>query len=194
MLTTMYLIRHSEKMPLPFGYDRIQPLTARGERRAEALLQLEELRHADAAYCSPFARTVATLRYLAEADGLSLRLDDRLRELDFGGMPPEGGVPAVDIRARQWEDRDLRHEDGESLNQCCARMREVIMEIAREHAGKKVLVSTHGAALCAFLSGVIEGIDDDYARTLPQPAVFRLRMEGEQVLEVQRLVLPEGAR
>ena len=99
MLTTMYLIRHSEKMPLPFGYDRIQPLTARGERRAEALLQLEELRHADAAYCSPFARTVATLRYLAEADGLSLRLDEGRCSVEIQAAVTCQGRTGVEMEA-----------------------------------------------------------------------------------------------
>ena len=194
MITTVYLIRHSEKMRLEHGTDRIQPLTVDGERKARGLLDIPELRGADAAWSSPFARTISTLRYLMEADGLTLRLDERLRELDFGGPPPGVGRPDQDIRARQWLDRDLRHEDGESLNQCCARMAEVLADIVRAHPGQTVLAGSHGAAICAYVSSLVEGIDDTYAKTLPQPSVFRLRFEGERVSEVERLTLPESAR
>lgn len=207
-MTTVYLIRHSEKMQPPRNmwesFDRIQPLSVRGEEKAKALLEMECLRNADIAYCSPFARTMSTLRYLMEADGFSVSMDERLRELDFGGDPAKMGPPPHggknpgrkpdDIRARQWLDRDLADVNGESLNQCSARMTEAVGEIVRDNPGKKILVGSHGAAICAYLSSLIPGIDDDYARTLPQPSVFRMCFEGEKVISVERLVLPERAR
>lgn len=207
-MTTVYLIRHSEKMKPPSNmwevFDRIQPLSVRGENKAQGLLEMECLRNADAAYCSPFARTLSTLRYIVEADGLQIEMDERLKELEFGGTPFFGGMPPSgsqtappagnDIRARQWLDRDLADVDGESLNQCCARMTEAINDIVRANPGKKVLVGSHGAAICAYVSTLLEGIGDDYARTLPQPAVFRLIFEDAAVLSVERLTLPESAR
>ena len=192
MDTTVYLIRHSMKMERTKnhwpGYDRIQPLSVEGERRAQALADVEELRGADAAYSSPFARTISTLRYITEADGLLPYLDDRLRELEFGAMfppgwqppgPGGGPPPGDDIRARQWIDRDLAAPEGESLNQCCRRMTEAISEFVRENPGKKILVASHGAAIGSYLSSIIEGIDDDYTRHLPQPAVFRMIFRDE---------------
>ena len=205
-VTTVYLFRHAEKMRLPHtgneNYDRIQPLTARGEEAAISLLKVGELRHADAAYCSPYARTVATLRYLKDADGLSLILDDRLREWDFGGRPPmlppeKGGTrperperPESDPRSRQWENPDLAYEGGETLNQCAARMDRVLREIVGTNSGKKILVGTHGHIICAFLSAYLEEIDFPYARTLPQPSVFRLLYDGTELTDVERLQLP----
>lgn len=204
-MTTLYLIRHSEKMQGPTNmwetFDRIQPLSGRGEEKAKALLDKEYLRNADIAYCSPYSRTYSTLRYLMEADGFSVTMDDRLRELDFGGdiskmgPPPHGEQGGHrkpdDIRARQWQDRDLADVNGESLNQCCARMTEAIHEILRANPGKKILVGSHGAAICAYLSSLIPGIDDDYARTLAQPSIFRLTFDGETLNAVERLTPPK---
>lgn len=192
MITTIYLIRHSEKMHLPYGYSRIQPLTERGERRAKALLQMKDLRNADVAYCSPYARTVSTLRYITEADGLKLNFEERLKEMVFGGGPPNPA--SMDIRAKQWEDRDLRFEDGESINQCCARMESVLTEIVRKNMGKKILIGSHGVAICSLLSSKMTGIDDDFCRTLPQPAVFRLQFEADAIKEIHQMTLPEDAR
>ena len=208
MTTTVYIVRHSEKMGAAKNmwnvFDRIQPLSGYGEEKAKALLEMECLRNADAVYCSPFARTLSTLRYIMEADGLQPELDEGLKELEFGGepffggMPPSGGQTAPpagnDIRARQWQDRDLADVNGESLNQCCARMTAAMGDILRDNAGKTILVGSHGASICAYLSSITEGIDDDYTRTLPQPAVFRLTFEGQQPISVQRLTLPEAAR
>ena len=196
MITMIYLIRHSVKMLIPLEYDRIQPLTVTGEERARHLLDIKELRRADAAYCSPFARTISTLRYLIEADDVPLTLDDRLRELDFGGPPPalpkgtapEMKPPVPDFHIKQWADRDLRRDDGESLNQCSARIAEVLSEIVQHHAGGKVLVGSHGGAVCAYLSSMMDGIDSEYAMTLPMPAVFRLHFEGANVSEIKRLL------
>lgn len=204
-MTVLYLIRHSEKMQGPTNmwetFDRIQPLSVRGEEKAKALLELEYLRNADVAYCSPYARTYSTLRYLMEADGFSVTMDERLRELDFGGdmskmgPPPHGGkgMPRKfdDIRARQWQDRDLADVNGESINQCCDRMTEAIGEILRANPGKKILVGSHGAAICAYLSGLISGIDDDYTRNVDQPSVFRLTFDGEEFKGMERLTPPK---
>lgn len=203
-MTTIYLIRHSLKMRLPFSAsfdpDRIQPLSAEGEIRAQKLLEVPELRGADTAYCSPFARTISTLRYLVEADSLPLFFDERLRELEFGGprVPPEvfadpnAPKPSWDIRARQWDDRDLRHDNGESLNQCCARMTEAIRDIVTANEGKTVLVGSHGAAICAYLSSMMEGIGDHYAFSLPMPALFRLVFDGDSTPRITRLPLSDA--
>ena len=202
-ITTVYLFRHAEKMRLPHfpgeNYDRIQPLTAGGEEAAKSLLKMEELRHAEAAYCSPYARTISTLRYLVDADGLPLVLDNRLREWDFGGtppVPPDGKTPVSfgnleeDPRARQWEDPDLAYRNGESRNQCAARLDGVLREIVRTNDGKKILIGTHGHVMCAYLSAYMEEMDFAYAKTLPKPSVFRLLFDGETLTSAERLTLP----
>ena len=196
--TTIYLIRHSEKMRLPHdpsqNYDRIQPLTGFGEEKEKALLEVEEIRNADLAYCSAFARTIATLRYLQEADGFQMILDDRLRELDFGGKPrKEDGAmpfhpePHNDPRIRLWEDHEFAYENGESVQQCGARMDQVIQEIIRAHGGKKILVGTHGHSICAYLSSLVSGIDLAYERKLAKPSITRIRFCGSRAIEAERL-------
>lgn len=197
-ITTIYLIRHSEKMRLPHSaaenYDRTQPLTVFGEQKARALVEVEELRNADLAYCSPYARTISTLRYLQEADGFRMVLDTRLRELDFGAKPPDGekpvrlsAMPGGDPRAKLWEDRDFAFEGGESLNQCIARMEEVIQEIVAAHPGKKVLVGSHGHSICGYLSSLVTGIDLAYERKLPKPSIVRVVFEGGHAVEAERV-------
>lgn len=211
-MTTVYIVRHSEKMNAAKNmwevFDRIQPLSARGEEKAKALLEMECLRNADAAYCSPFARTISTLRYILEADGLRVELDEGLKELEFGKIFPDGKPPKMpppgkdgkppkppkdDIHSRQWIERDLAAEGGESINQCCQRMSESIRKIAEANPGKKVLVGTHGAALGAYISGILPDIGHDFVRTIRMPEVFRVTYEDGQVTSLERMEMPEGA-
>ena len=213
MQTTVYLVRHSEKMHMPRWQDRtfldrIQPLNVNGERKAKGLLQCEEIRSADAVRCSPFARTLSTLRYVVEADHLPVTMDEDLKELEFGIMPgtdgppdpsekppmgPKGGPKPGGFRGRQWEDRDLAAEQGESLNQAAERMHRAVLRFVQENPGKKLLIGSHGAAICAYLSRWLPEINDAYTGQLPQPSVFRMVFDGDQVTEVCRLVLPAEA-
>ena len=184
-------------------FDQIQPLSVEGEERAKALMAISELRGADLAVSSPMARTISTIRYILEADKIPYQLDERLRELEFGGMPAippaehqsklddkSGPNPRDNFLARQWEDQDLAQEDGESIRQCRERMTESITQIVRENTGKKILVSSHGAAISSYLSGVIPGVDDSFVRRVNQPDVFKLVFEGDQVKSWVHLDLP----
>ena len=92
-MTEVYLIRHSVKMRVPVTgktkeFDLMQPLSAEGEERAKKLLEFPELRGADYAVASNMSRSLATLRYLIEADGVPFAIDERLREMP-GWKRPE---------------------------------------------------------------------------------------------------------
>ena len=105
-MTHVYLVRHSMKMHGPVRgefpvFDRMQPLSGEGEERARQLLDLPELRGADFAAASTMSRSLATIRYLLEADNVPYIIDDRLRELDFGIKPENLSMDA--FMARKWE-------------------------------------------------------------------------------------------
>ena len=174
-------------------FDQIQPLSAEGEERAKALLNVSELRDADCAVTSNTARAISTIRYIIEADGLAYEIDMRLRELEFGGFPNQPSPPVKPghgLRERQWHDIDLAREGGESIRQCRTRMTEAINDIAAVHSGERILVVSHGAAICAYLSGIIPGIDHEIVRQVGQPDVFVLQFDGGASPSVSRLSLP----
>ena len=192
-MTEVYLIRHSIKMRGPVKgdfsvYDRMQPLSGEGEERAKQLLELPELRGAGFAAASTMSRSLATIRYLLEADDVPFAIDDRLRELDFG-IKPEG-MPMDEFMGRRWEHPEEVPQGGESVVQCRSRMDAAIREIVREHPGEKILIGSHGAAIGAYLSGVIDCVDDDFVRNINLPDVFRLCFDGETAASCDRLEMP----
>lgn len=193
MMTTVYLIRHSMKMRGPVRgefsvFDYMQPLSGEGEERAKRLLDFEELRGANFAAASTMSRSLATIRYLLEADDVPFVLDERLIELEFG-RPPEG-MGREEFMGRKWLHPDEVPEEGESVTACRERMEAAIVELVREHPGQKLLVGSHGAAIASYLSGVLGKMDDDFVRSINLPDVFRLTFEGDRVTGFDRLAMP----
>ena len=192
-MTEVYLIRHSIKLRGPVGgdfavFDRMQPLSAEGEERAKKLLELPELRGAGFAVASTMSRSLATIRYLLEADNVPYDIDDRLRELDFGTKPQ--GQSMDEFMGRKWLYPDEVPEGGESITQCRTRMGEAIREAVAAHPGQKILIGSHGAAIGSFLSGVLDSVGDDFVRSINLPDVFHLTYEDGNVVGYERLEMP----
>ena len=100
-MTDVFLIRHSIKMRMPVNgksaaFDWMQPLSAEGEERAKRLLDIPELRGADFAVASNMSRSLATLRYLIEADDVPYMIDDRLREMPAWKRPERISDPRAE--------------------------------------------------------------------------------------------------
>jgi 2,3-bisphosphoglycerate-dependent phosphoglycerate mutase len=111
-----------------------------GREQARALAdELADVR-LDAIYASDLARARATAEVVAEAHGLEVRVDPRLRERSFGSWE---GLTREDIAAFP---EGSRH-DGESDDEVRSRVLEAVEEIARAHPGEQVLVVSHGGAL-----------------------------------------------
>ena len=122
-MNDIYLIRHSLKMRGPVtgdfsAFDLMQPLSAAGEDRARMLLDMPELRGAGFAAASNMSRSLATIRYILEADNVPYIVDERLRELGFGikpqGMPMDEFMETHTLRklSKYAGDLDALNLDG----------------------------------------------------------------------------------
>ena len=192
-MTDIYLVRHSIKMRGPVNggfsvFDLMQPLSTEGEERAKQLMDMPELRGAGFAAASNMSRSLATLRYILEADNVPYAVDKRLRELDFGIKPK--GMPMGEFMQRQWIYPEEAPEGGESIVQCRTRMREAISEYADAHPGEKILIGSHGAAITAFLTGIMPGLGDDFVRDINSPDVFHLTYDKGEFLSCEHIEMP----
>jgi probable phosphoglycerate mutase len=113
-----------------------EPLNETG--RAQARELAASLRGAtySIVYSSDLRRASETAEMVADALGLQVRLDPRLREIDVGSWQ---GVSHPELDGRSW--------DGETLEAHRARVVEAIRDIASEHPSAEVLVVAHGGTL-----------------------------------------------
>ena len=88
-LTYIYLIRHSEQLRLENkneDYETSQIanekiiLSVQGEQKAKELSKLEQLKNIDVLYSSNYARAIATAKYIANENNISINIDINLNE------------------------------------------------------------------------------------------------------------------
>ena len=158
-MTTIYLIRHSVRMPLNKieKYNTTQDklilsekiiLNSEGEKRAKLLSEKEELQNIDVIYASNCVRTLQTAKYLLEKQNLNVIIDDRLDERRVG-IPNSDIYP--DWFERQYKDENFKTVGGESQKDVRNRMDEAITEILKQYKDKRIAIFSHAYAITFYL-------------------------------------------
>jgi probable phosphoglycerate mutase len=197
--TTIHFIRHGDAIPEPgaafdaaTGYD-VLGLSAKGRAQADALAQrLAATVHLSAIYASPTRRAKETAEALAEATGLEVRLDDRVREVYLGSESVEHVAP--DERARVVRERlaslaviAIRDgswravpnvEPGEDVR---ARMCEAVDAIVAAHPYGHVAIVSHAGSINAYLATVL-GIARDFFFPIGNTSLSSVRIEDGTAL------------
>lgn len=138
------------------------PLNATGREQARSLAARLAGVAIDAVYASDLARARQTAEPVAEALGLPLRLDERLRERHFGGLQGryyeelQRDAPQVHERMRA-RDLDFDLDGGETLPRFHRRVCDAFADLAARHPQGRIVVVSHGGVLdCLYrLAGAI---------------------------------------
>jgi len=157
----LYCIRHGESTYNAEG--RVQgqsdvPLSALGQRQSEAVAAALAGNPVEAVYASPLRRAFETARPVAEALGLKIHTDDRLKEIDVGIFQDRLRRELRDVypdELARWSsgDLDYRIPGGESRRDLIDRGSEVIRSIcASSH--DRVAVVAHGRLLVLTLKAL----------------------------------------
>lgn len=146
MMTEIYFVRHAEPVH-SHADDRSRPLTEQGFADTDLVTEALKDKKIDAFYCSPYKRSLDTIRGAAEYYHAEIRTDERLREREVGDCHND-----PDIIARRWADFDFHEPGGESLNSLQKRNIEALNDILKENPGKNIVIGTHGSALSSILN------------------------------------------
>ncbi len=157
----VYLIRHGQSL---FNAERrIQgqtdiALSPFGERQSLALAEAFRGREIDAIYASPLRRAMQTAQPIADALGLSIRTDDRLKEINAGifeGLSWDA-IEDHSPDADRWraQDPDFVIPGGESRRALGQRGRAALADIY-EAGHRQAIVVAHGGVLGAALKALL---------------------------------------
>lgn len=136
------------------------PLNAHGFKQARELPPILENLGMNHIVSSDLLRAKETACVVAEALGLTLQLDPRLREAHLGQAQ---GLTSSEIRIRfgqelllQWrshsrEARSVRYPEGESGYEVLARVSDAIRALSPLPNGSKIGVCTHGGVIRRLL-------------------------------------------
>jgi broad specificity phosphatase PhoE len=211
----LWLVRHGESMgnvadaqAHAAGADRLEldvrdpdvQLSETGVGQARALGRWLAALPADgrptAVLSSPFTRARSTAEHAAEVLGLPVRLDERLRERDFGAFD---GMTGAGIR-EQFPDEARRREllgkfyyrppGGESWADVALRVRSLLSTEGPVLDGERVLLVAHQAVLMVFRY-VLEGLDEatlltiDRDEQIANASVTRYAADGDGRLQLR---------
>lgn len=161
----VYLIRHGQTEWNATG--RWQgtlpvPLNAIGHQQAAELAAHYKDTPINAVYSSDLPRAFETARALADARGLAVIADVRLREVDLGALQ---GLTRYDIMAQYPQDWNEMHIDffdwtppggGETRRQVQSRMFAAFNDITAQHPDQEIALVSHGLAIRVLLMRLFE--------------------------------------
>jgi broad specificity phosphatase PhoE len=183
-----YLFRHGEtdwnkEMRIQGSTDT--ELNTKGLEQAHSLIpKLKDL-GLEAVFSSDLKRAFKTGELVAQALGIPIFKEKRLREANFGEA--EGrtvdevkGLYGEDLwhKFRNFSpgDRDIRFPGGESRGESVKRMRSVIEELIANPDYQKVGIATHGGVVCNLLLSYLP--EGSPSLKVPNCVVYELSFSG----------------
>jgi 2,3-bisphosphoglycerate-dependent phosphoglycerate mutase len=175
----LLLIRHCQST----GSHPDAPLSEAGAKAAEALItRLRDLAP-DAVYSSPYERAKATVRPFAISAGLSVGLDDRLRERVLSDRDLEDRWDHV---RRSFAEPDYRAPGGESLNQTAQRAIAALADIAA--AGYRLpVVASRRNLTASVLRSMDASFGFEQLLDLRTPDLFEVELDAGRPIRFVRL-------
>jgi len=151
-MTKVYFVRHAQS-DWRSGTDRERALTPEGREDAKVVLPFLRDKEVDAFYCSPYRRSMDTIREAAEFFGKPILTDERLRERKAA---PGGNVR--ELFQKRWADFDWKEPGGEALRSVQERNVAALADILKSNQDQTIVIGTHGTAL----STILHYYDPDY--------------------------------
>ncbi|MFI7443526.1 histidine phosphatase family protein [Nonomuraea indica] len=195
-MTRLVLARHGETVwhaeNRYAGLSDIE-LTPAGHAQARQLAVWAASAGLSAVWASTLSRAQITAAAAAKAADVPLRVDERLRELDFG---QGDGLTAAEMRERFPEARAAFEADpaahplpgGEDPYEAAARFTAALDDIRDAHPGERVLVVAHTTAIRLALCRLIGVPLGSYRRLFPRLdncALTELRLRDGEVAVLQ---------
>ncbi len=182
-MTKVYFVRHAQT-DYAHEDDRTRPLTAEG--KVDRALVLETLRdkEIDVFYCSPYLRSMDTIKETAEYYGMEIHTDERLREREKGKNGNEHG-----LFKKRWDNHDFCEEGGETIAMAQRRNIEALKEILEKHKDKRIVIGTHGTALSTIFNYFNPEFGcDDFLRIIDwMPYIVEMDFEGLELVKITEL-------
>ena len=180
-MTKVFFVRHAQPLH-EHSDDRTRPLTDEGVNDTFIVLDTLKDKGIDAFYCSPYKRSMDTIKETAEHYHKEIQTDERLREREKGENGNNHGM-----FQKRWENHDYHEEGGESIRMVQSRNIEALKEILENNQGKNIVIGTHGTALSSIMNYYNPDFGcNDFLRIIDwMPYIVELDFEGQVLVNVK---------
>ncbi len=157
----LYITRHGET--LRNAEQKVlgrtdDPLSAKGKAQAAGLAEKMKDIEIDVIFSSPLSRAKETAQTVAKSKGLSLIVDDRLIETNFGDF--EGAPRYSEEYQAAKRDYFKRYPNGESYFDMAYRIYDFLFMLRQEYEDKRVLVVSHGG-VCRIICNYFYDMENE---------------------------------
>lgn len=200
----IYLIRHSG----PFveidnyndyknvsweEYNKNMILSVKGEKKAEKLCEINELKNIFDIYSSNSFRAISTAKYLSELNNTKIKLDDRINERRFG-IERLNQLPD-DFTKKSFDNKTYKVFNGESLEEMDYRFNNFIGELLEKNINKSIII-IHGIMLLSFLQNHCDFKFDGRTTTVKfngkniiedkpkSPGVYKITYQDKKIVDI----------
>lgn len=203
--TTIFLIRHSEQLKIKNLLTNSENsqianektiLSVEGEKKAEALSKIQELSNLDSIWSSNYVRALATAKYIAERNNLSIQISTDLNERKLGNLDSLAKLRykyTYPFTTEQLLDENLKNENGENRIEVNNRMTSFINSLLNSNEGSRIAVVSHGAAIkfllmnwCS-LNETFELVYKNKVLNIDSPSVIKLEFNKNSLLNLSQL-------
>lgn len=163
MATTLYLIRHGETEWNKIG--RFQgssdiALSDKGIKQAQQAAKVLKGK-LDYIYTSPLSRAKQTAEIIAEANHITVQIENDIREINFGvweGLTFDEIKKNYPVEFASWRNPEEGYlmSDDISIRNAGIRAGNVFRNLAEKHQGKRIAIVAHGAILKAGIINLFE--------------------------------------
>lgn len=177
-MTKIYFVRHAQPEH-SWEDDSKRPLTEEGEKDSAIVLEFLKDKNIDVLYCSPYKRSLDTIRGTAAFFGKEIITDIRLREREKGQ-----GSNNYGMFQKRWADHDYHEEGGESISMVQTRNMAALNQILSDNSDRNIVVGTHGTALSTILNYYDKNFGcEDFLRIIDwMPYIIELDFKGNQLV------------
>ena len=186
-MTKVFFVRHAQPVHA-HSDDRTRPLTKEGIQDSAIVLETLKDKEIEAVYCSPYKRSVDTIKQVAEYYNLEIQTDERLREREKGVDGNNTGM-----FQKRWENHDYHEEGGESIGMVQSRNIEALKEILENNRDKNIVIGTHGTALSSIMNYYNPQFGcEDFLRIIDwMPYIVEMDFEGQNQINMKELAYIE---
>ena len=202
---TIFLIRHSEQLKINTLLNNSENsqianekiiLSVEGEKKAEALSKIKELSNLNSIWSSNYVRALATAKYIAERNNLSIQISTDLNERKLGNLDSLVKLKnkyAYPFTTEQLLDENLKNENGENRIEVNNRMTSFINSLLNSNEGSRIAVVSHGAAIKFLLMNwcsLNENFELFYKNKvlkIDSPSVIKLEFNKNSLLNLSQI-------
>lgn len=154
-MSTFYLVRHGAKEKVMGD----PPLSEIGVKQAELTGKLLKQFSITAIYSSPLLRAQQTAKIIGQELGLSLLIDERLKErMNWGDKKDETFEEFLNEWNKASRDRSYQPIHGDSAKKTGERLQKVLVEAELKYKNQSILVVTHGGTIGDFLKNIFSNL------------------------------------